>query len=586
MQHTLQLTGTLRPNDRAIIRSEVEGKIKTIHFKEGTYVDKGAPLLDLDDARPRLELEEVKARLNHAKHEYERAQKLFSDHILSSSDRDRRQSEMESLQSQADRLEVMLQKHKIYAPFDGMIGLKEISEGEFVNTGKELVALVDYTPLKIDFRVPEMHLRHIRVGQTVRVRPNEFEQEFFAEVAAIDPVGDSSGHSFVVRAVLQDQSSSMRPGGFTEVFVPLEEGEKSIIVPESAIERRGDVDTVYRIIDGLVARTPVTTGTRKGGEVEVLSGVDEGNYVITAGHMKARDNKPVTIKETIVSSSGQETEKKTDAQTPGSSSPAADKPEAKEGFWKKCVRVVKGLFQRKESKEEGKPAAATTKPPGESSSPAQKAEPPASKETPTKEPPAPAADAKGKDAPLSVEGTSTEKKAEGFLKKTGAFFKKIFSRDKKEPAGASPPKTGESSPEKAAAETPQPSPSSKTESVTSEEKAEGFLKKTGEFFKKIFSRDKKEPAEVSPPKTGESSPEKAAAETLQPSPLSKTESVVTEEEKAEGFLKKAGVFFKKIFSLGKKEPAGAPSDPNAGESREKRDTSGDSDAAPAPSRPS
>jgi membrane fusion protein (multidrug efflux system) len=311
MQHTLRLTGTLRPNDRAVIRSEIDAKIKKIHFQEGAFVDKGDILIELDNSRAMSTLKEAMAKLRHAESEYHRAKKLAEEQIVSTSECDRRLSEMESFRAQVDFQEVMLKKHSIYAPFDGIVGLKEISEGEFVNAGKELVLLVDYTPLKIDFRVPEMSLRHVSVGQTVRVHPNEFEQEFLATIIAIDPMGDSSAHSFIARAVLENQSISMRPGGFAEVFVPVSEGEQSILVPESAIERRGDSNIVYRIIDSVVVRTPVTIGERKDGEVEIISGVDEGEYVVTAGHMKVRDNKPVLIKESIARATSNNAESST-----------------------------------------------------------------------------------------------------------------------------------------------------------------------------------------------------------------------------------------------------------------------------------
>ncbi|MDR0407028.1 MAG: efflux RND transporter periplasmic adaptor subunit [Holosporales bacterium] len=384
MQHTLRLTGTLRPNDRAIIRAEVDGRIKKIHFQEGSFVDKKDLLIELDSSRAKASLREAKAKLQHAESEYERTQKLAAEQIISSSECDRRRSEMEALRAQVDFQEVMLKKHNIRAPFDGIIGLKEISKGEFVNAGKELVVLVDCTPLKIDFKVPEMSLRHVYVGQTVHVFPNELEQKFFAKIIAIDPIGDSSAHSFVARAVLENQSASMRPGGFAEVYVPIEEGEQSILVPESAIERRGDMDIVYRIIDGIVIRSPVITGERKNGEVEILSGVDEGDYVVTAGHMKVRDNKPVLIQESVMQTSPNKQKEPAASSTKGTSEKketgVAEKAKDKvseegqianaeekasvpqeEGFVKRFVHSLKTLFHKDKVSEEGQVANAEEK---------------------------------------------------------------------------------------------------------------------------------------------------------------------------------------------------------------------------------
>ncbi|MDR2416905.1 MAG: efflux RND transporter periplasmic adaptor subunit [Holosporales bacterium] len=438
MQHALRLTGTLRPNDRAVIRSEVDARIKKIHFKEGAFVDKGDILIELDNSRTMSSLNEIKAKLRHAEGEYERAKKLAKEQILSTSECDRRFSEMEALRAQVDFQDVMLRKHNICAPFEGIVGLKEISEGEFINAGKELVLLVDLTPLKIDFRVPEMSLRHVSVGQTIRVCPNEFEQEFFATIIAIDPMGDPSAHSFVARAVLENQSISMRPGGFAEVFVPVAEGEQSILVPESAIERRGDMDIVYRIIDGIVARTPVTTGDRKDGEVEILSGVDEGDYVVTAGHMKVRDNKPVLIQETVLNAKGgtEDASSVSSSSTEeGISQKTQTADDKKENLVQRILNFIKGLFHFNEKRsEEAVQALAASK------TQEKRQEPQKEEQSDSGRTEGAAANSKiqKENAHIRTEGkttTETENSAEGnkkdgFVQRVSNFIKSLFRSNK------------------------------------------------------------------------------------------------------------------------------------------------------------
>ncbi|MDR2412052.1 MAG: efflux RND transporter periplasmic adaptor subunit [Holosporales bacterium] len=509
MQRTLRLTGTLRPNDQAVIRSEVEARIKNIPFQEGTYVDKGALLIELDNTRAVVALKEAKSKLYHAKNEYERAKKLCAEHLLSPSECDKRQAEMEAIQAQLELQESLLEKHTIHAPFDGMVGLKEISVGEFVTLGKELVVLVDYTPLKIDFKVPEMSLRHIRVGQTVQICPNEFEQTFYAEVIAISPIGDPSGHSFIARAVLKDQSAAMRPGGFAEVHVSIDEGDRTIIVPESAIERRGDVDLVYRIVDGLVVRTTVTTGERKDGEIEVLNGVDDGDFVITAGHMKARDNKPVIIKESIIPSSGAG-EKNQDAKPSTANAAEIDQ---KTGKLRKLWSGITEIFT-KGKKEEAAPAEASSM---------QKTE----KEEATKE---------GATAPK--EGTKEEKKTE--------------------PAGEAKPQEGGGVSEDQKKEVKLVEPGEKgkpqKEVIASEEISKTEQPKDKGDPTDTPQKDVSEPAIVSPSPGGTTSLETAPVEEISQSKFSSSEeSQGKVATKKEDFVQKIGQFFRQLFSSKEKE---------------------------------
>ncbi|MDR0662035.1 MAG: efflux RND transporter periplasmic adaptor subunit [Holosporales bacterium] len=550
MQHTLRLTGTLRPNDQAVIRSEVEARIKEIPFQEGTYVDKGALLIELDNTRAVVALKEAKSKLYHAKNEYERAKKLCAERLLSPSECDKRQAEMEAVQAQLELQESLLEKHTIRAPFDGMVGLKEISVGEFVTLGKELVVLVDYTPLKIDFKIPEMSLRHIRVGQTVQVYPNEFEQAFYAEVIAVSPIGDPSGHSFIARAVLKDQSAAMRPGGFAEVHVPIDEGDRTIIVPESAIERRGDVDLVYRIVDGLVVRTPVTTGERKDGEIEVLNGVDDGDFVITAGHMKARDNKPVIIKESVISSS--EAEGKD--QNAKSSTADATETDQKTGKLRRLWKGITGIFA-KDKKEEAAPASAEV-------SDAQKTE--------SEEATAGSSEEKTIKSPL--EGITAIPAEDARVEETLKEGVVVPGETPKEGAKTDP--TGDAKPQERSA-TPGESPKKEEtnvvepigkieqqkEAAASEEVAQEATKvEQQKGSKDLADAPQKNASEqaVVPPSAEELAPsETAPVEEEKAPPVSEDGVEEGTEQKKEGFVEEAKNLIKKLFSSEKSERGSA-----------------------------
>lgn len=294
--------GTLRAFDSVVIRSEVNSNIKEIHFTEGSVVKEGDLLVELDDASAAAALMEAEAQYRKAKNEYEPTEKLANKGVMARVQRDTKKAEMDMCEARVKSCQATLEKHKIHAPFGGVVGLKEISKGQFVSAGSELLKLVDCHPLRVDFKVAEADIGYIYVDQEIKILVGgDRTQEYVAKVTAIDPESDKVTHTFNVRAVLDVpeevalSSQSLKPGRFVSVKAEIGGDQQGIVVPESAIEKYGEEDTLFRIVDGLAIRTLVTTGVHRDGNVEIITGVNENDLVITSGQSRVLDGKPVSI---------------------------------------------------------------------------------------------------------------------------------------------------------------------------------------------------------------------------------------------------------------------------------------------------
>jgi membrane fusion protein (multidrug efflux system) len=292
--------GTLLSDEAVTVSSEIAGRIQEIHFQEGQPVEKGAPLITLDDSVYRAQLADAEAKLKLAEQTHKRTSQLFSSKYATAQSADESASNLAVGNAAVELARVQLEKAHIVAPFSGIVGLRRVSAGEYVTAGQALVNLEAIDPVKADFRVPEKFLSAIRVGQAIRLKLDAFPGESFeGKVYAIDPRLDVSGRSLLVRAVVPNTDGRLRPGLFARVTVLLQLKEAALSVPEQAIVPQGDSQFVFKIVDGKVQLTKVVTGTRREGRVEIVDGLAAGDQVVTAGQLKIRDGMAVSVVDAI-----------------------------------------------------------------------------------------------------------------------------------------------------------------------------------------------------------------------------------------------------------------------------------------------
>ena len=283
--------GTLRSNESVRLRPEVSGRIRSIHFDEGQPVERGRLLIQFDDSVQRAELQQARANLELAESSFRRTADLFERNYVSLSAREEAASRLEVARAETALALARLERMRIEAPFSGTIGIRNISVGDYVKDGDALVNLEDISVLKVDFRLPEAYLQRIAPGQALEVVSDTLPGERFpARVLAIDPQVDAQGRAVVVRAELDNPEGRLRPGMFARIRVLLAERPAVAVVPEEALmPAPGEVQSVFKVVDGAVRRVDVRTGVRRNAMVEIVAGLSPGDVVVTAGQLKLRD---------------------------------------------------------------------------------------------------------------------------------------------------------------------------------------------------------------------------------------------------------------------------------------------------------
>ncbi len=288
--------GTLRSNESVMIRPEIAGRIAAINFDEGEPVESAQTLVSLDDSTHQAELADAQAALKLAESNFRRVDELFAKGSTTARERDEALARLESTRAAVQLSQARLDKTDVNAPFAGMLGLRRVSPGDYVTPGQDLVNLEDIDPIKVDFRIPERYLSSLTTGQLIRVRVDAFpRQTFDGKVYAIDPQIDPAGRSIAIRAWIDNPDLVLRPGLFARVRLIVAERPGAMVVPEQALVPRGDQRFVFRVVDGEAVLTEVDIGQRRGGDVEIIAGLSEGDVVVTAGQLKIRDGAPVSV---------------------------------------------------------------------------------------------------------------------------------------------------------------------------------------------------------------------------------------------------------------------------------------------------
>lgn len=292
--------GSLRSEDSVIVRPEVAGRIAEINFEEGGRVTKGQLLVRLDDGVVRAQLQQARANLSLAQSQYRRAQELSQRGFISGQARDEAASQLKVQQAAAALAQAQLEKTVILAPFDGWIGLRSVSVGDYVSPGDDLVPLESIDPLKVDFRIPEQYLNQVRVGARLAVQFDALPgQTREGTVGAISPLVDVGGRSILLRATIPNADALLRPGMFARVQLQFAD-TPSLVVPEAALVPSSEGQYVFRLVDDRARRVAVTVGQRRGGKVQILSGLDDEDQVLVSGLQRVQDGGEVRL----VSSAG------------------------------------------------------------------------------------------------------------------------------------------------------------------------------------------------------------------------------------------------------------------------------------------
>ncbi len=290
----VQALGSLRSRQSVVLRPEVAGRITGLHFRDGERVRQGQLLVQLDNQLPRAQVQQAQAERAIAQANHQRNQELVAQGFVSQRALDESAANVAVAQARLVLAEATAARLKIVAPFDGWVGIRSVSVGDYLKDGADIVNLEDMEALYVDFRLPERLQSKVQRGQHAKVEVDALPgQSFVSVVQAIDPLLDAEGRSVAVRACIDNRSQQLRPGMFARVNAVFGERSDAQMVPEAAIVPQGQQQFVLRLqavagaVDQWVTeRIEVQVGLRRAGQVEVRGALAPGDQVVTAGQQR------------------------------------------------------------------------------------------------------------------------------------------------------------------------------------------------------------------------------------------------------------------------------------------------------------
>jgi membrane fusion protein, multidrug efflux system len=287
--------GNTRANESVELVSELALRLLSIHFREGSFVNKGDVLFQLDDSEWRANQMKAQAKLDLAIETEKRNETLLKSGGISQQTFDESVSNRKVLEAEEELLEVMIGKAKIRAPFSGIIGIREVSEGAFLTPGKKLTTLEDLSRLKIDFTIPEAYANMIHIGDRFNFRLDGIPGNFNAVIEAFNPSVDKNSGNLGVLAIVEDPDPALKAGVSVSITMVSKSSVPAIYVPTQALIPTPGGYHIYACKESKADYRSVSTGLRTEKLVEIVKGVNAGDSVLVTGFMTIRPNSRVKI---------------------------------------------------------------------------------------------------------------------------------------------------------------------------------------------------------------------------------------------------------------------------------------------------
>jgi membrane fusion protein (multidrug efflux system) len=289
-------TGTALANEDASLMSEVAGKVVKIYFTEGSFVPKDKLLVKINDTDLQAQLQKLELQIKLAEEQRDRQKQMLDINGVSQQDYDIALNTVNTLKADRAYLITQIRKTEIRAPFSGVIGLKNISEGSYISPSTVVASIQQLTPMKLDFSVPEKYAPLLHIGDAVSFQTEGIPVVFQAKIFAIEPKIDLATRTVKIRALCYDHKNKLFPGAFVKVSM-VKESSNSILIPSEALVPELNGYKVFFYRNGKAISGKVTMGTRTDTQVLISNGMEEGDTVITSGLMQLKNEAPVKIVE-------------------------------------------------------------------------------------------------------------------------------------------------------------------------------------------------------------------------------------------------------------------------------------------------
>ena len=309
-QTTLQSIGSFNAVEGASLSAQVSGIVQTIGFQDGQDVKKGDLIVQLLADQQIATLDQYKATMANAQIAYDRDSKLIKANTIAQSQVDSDLANWKAAQAQVASQQALIDQYSIRAPFDGHLGIRLVSLGQYLPAGTAVVTLQSLDPIQFDFSLPQQALSQLKVGQAVTATVDTYgSQSFEGKITAISPLVDTQSRNLTIRATFPNTDRKLLPGMFGNITVVVGEPKEYISLPQAAVTINPYGNVVYVITDKgngadgkpqLVANQKfVSTGQARGDQISVTKGLNAGEVVVTSGQLKLNNGTPVIINNAV-----------------------------------------------------------------------------------------------------------------------------------------------------------------------------------------------------------------------------------------------------------------------------------------------
>jgi membrane fusion protein, multidrug efflux system len=293
---SIEAVGTVKARESVVISAKQSERVAAVRFESGQRVAKGQVLIELDAGTVKAELAEARAALADLEAQVTRLQSLQGRQLIAQSQLDTAVASRNAARARTQAATERLNDRIIRAPFSGVLGLRQISEGQYVNAGFAMVNLDDLDRMWVDFPVPESLLSKLKTGMSLNLKADAFpDRTFTASVASIDSRIDVATRAIMVRAGIENSDGLVRPGMLMRVSLQ-QDAVDALVVPELALQQVGNRTFVFlAAADGTAISRDISIGSRRAGSATVIKGLQDGDQVIVDGTSKLRDGQKIKI---------------------------------------------------------------------------------------------------------------------------------------------------------------------------------------------------------------------------------------------------------------------------------------------------
>ena len=295
LDNKVQATGSIIANEEVTLQSETAGKIIKLNIHEGSKVNKGDLLVKINDIDLQAQLKKVQSVVKLNEDNEFRQKKLLDIKGISQEDYETTVNQLNGSKVDLELVKAQIGKTEIHAPFSGIIGLRNVSEGSYISNASVVANLVELDPIKIDFSIPEKYMNQVRKGDEILFSVVGSSQQYKGIIYAIEPKIDIYSRTLQCRDLASNKENQLLSGAFASVELVLQRLENIIIVPTQCIIPGLKNQKVFICKDGKAQPVMVETGIRTDAAIQITKGLQVGDSVLTTGIMQLRPGMPVKI---------------------------------------------------------------------------------------------------------------------------------------------------------------------------------------------------------------------------------------------------------------------------------------------------